>query len=285
MIGVNTYGLTPVMQEDFHGALRHLADTGFDSIEALVIPKKTRKVLHNAVTTEETFPAFAKAVHDYGMTVSSAMIFNRLGPRFLPRTSVLRTLRFLRHTYGIQDFSFNAAFTDAKGARFWAEYLSDLEQELRGDDCHILFHNHDQELNKVCVDGEEMLAMDYFFRLVSPQVLLELDIGWAGNGADEVALAKQYADRIRILHLKDFAHGSKGKYHNPNVPHELFVPIGEGEIRTREVLDMRDNFPQFSGNIIIDQDFSVGDMLQDLRTGYQNVVQMMQKGGREYDIT
>lgn len=279
MIGVNTYGLMPEMQEDFYGVLRRLADIGFDSIEALVIPKKIQAVPLGAVTTEGTFPAFVKAVRDCGMTVSSAMIFNRIEQRFLPRPSILRTIRFLRHTYGIQDFSFNAAFTDAKGARFWAEYLSDLEQELRGDDCHILFHNHDQELNKVCVDGEEMRAMDYFFRLVSPRVLLELDIGWAGNGADEVALAKQYADRVRILHLKDFAQGSKGKYHNPDVPRELFVPIGEGEIRTREVLDMRDSFRQFSGNIIIDQDCSMGDMLQDLRTGYYNVANMMQREG------
>ncbi len=278
MIGVNTYGLMGTMQEDFQGALRHLADTGFDSIEALVIPKKTSKVMHHAVTTETTFPAFAKAVQDHGMTVSSAMIFNRLDPRFLPKPSILRTLRFLRHEYGIRDFSFNGAFIDAKGARFWAEYLSDLAEKLREDDCNIIFHNHDQELNKVCVDGETMLAMDYFFRLVSPEVLLELDIGWAGNGADEVALAKQYADRIRILHLKDFAHGSKGKYHNPNVPEELFVAIGEGEIRTQEVLDMRAQFPKFSGSIIIDQDFSAGNMLEDLRTGYNNVMKMLNKG-------
>ncbi len=278
MIGVNTYGLMPSMQEDFEGSLRHLSETGFDTIEALVIPKKSKKSMHHAVTTELTFPAFAKAVQEHGMTVSSAMVFNRLGPRFLPKKSVLRTIRYLRKEYGIRDFSFNGAFTDAQGAAFWAKYLTDLYLEVRDDDIHIIFHNHDQELNLVTVHGQTMYAMDYFFQLVHPDVLLELDIGWAGNGADEVALARKYADRIRILHLKDFAHGTLGQYHNPNVPHEYFVPIGEGDIRTKEILDMRSDFPNFSGSIIIDQDFSVGDMLEDLRVGYHNVVKMMQKG-------
>lgn len=279
MIGVNTYGLMPSMQEDFEGSLRHLSETGFDTIEALVIPKKSKKSMHNAVTTELTFPAFAKAVQEHGMTISSAMIFNRLGPRFLPKKSILRTLRFLRNEYGIWDFCFNGAFTDAKGAAFWAKYLTDLYLELKDDDINIIFHNHDQELNYVTVDADTMYAMDYFFRLVHPNVLLELDIGWAGNAADEVALAQKYADRIRILHLKDFAHGALGQYHNPNVPHALFVPIGEGDIRTKQILDMRSQFPNFSGSIIIDQDFSVGNMLEDLRVGYNNVIDMMKEGG------
>ena len=275
MLGVNTYGIVGVMQRDFAGTLSFLADTGFEAVEALVIPKKNHRDLPMAITSESSFPAFAKEVKNYGMVIPSVMVFNRKGNRFLPRASVLRTMRVLRQEYGVQDFVFNAAFTDAKGAEFWAEYLSDLADALKKDDGRILFHNHDQELNTVCIDGETMCAMDYFFRLVSPDVLLELDIGWAGNGADEVELSRRYGDSIRILHLKDFAQGSRGKYHNPHVPKELFVPIGAGEIRTKEILNMRDQFPNFSGNVIIDQDFSVQDMLDDLREGYRNVRNMM----------
>lgn len=278
MIAVNAYGLTDVMQKDFAGTLRTLADIGFDAIEGQIVPKKHSGDLPIAVTSEESFPVFAKEAAKYGMTVPSVQVFNRKGTRFLPRKSVLRTIRFLRHECGVAEFAFNAAFTDKPGAEFWADYLSEMAEAVQGDDCRILFHNHDQELNYVDVGEERMYAMDYFFRLASPKVLLELDIGWAGNGTDEVSIAKQYSQRIRILHLKDFARGSLGKFHNPNVPKEMFTPIGEGEIRTREILDLIDSFPVFSGITMIDQDFSPGDILQDLRIGYRNVSRFLNKG-------
>lgn len=275
MIGVNTYGLIDIMQADFTGTLRVLVDTGFEAVEGLVVPKKDHRDLPLAITSESSFPAFAGEVKKYGMTIPSVHVFNRKGNRFLPRESVLRTVRELRHEFGVTDFVFSGAFSDAKGARFWAEYLSDLVQALQGDDCHILYHNHDHELTEICVDGEKVQAIDYFFRLLDRNVLLELDIGWAGNVSDEVVFAKRYADRIRTLHLKDFVHGSRGKYRNPYVPKELFVAIGEGEIKTKEILRLRNSLPNFSGSVIIDQDFSAGNMLEDLQTGFRNVENMM----------
>jgi sugar phosphate isomerase/epimerase len=191
---------------------------------------------------------------------------------------VIRTIRTLSREYGVESFVFSGAFTDTKGARKWAAYLNELAGALEGENCRIVYHNHDQELNLVTVTGRTMTALDYFFSLVREDVLLQLDIGWAGNGADEVALAKQYANRIYSLHLKDFVPGARGMHHNPNIPKALFAPIGEGEIRTAEVLALCDTFPHFSGQIIIDQDFSPTDILQDLKVGYQNVNTMLHEG-------
>lgn len=127
----------------------------------------------------------------------------------------------------------------------------------------------------VTVNGRSMTALDYFFSMLREDVLLQLDIGWAGVGGDEVALAIQYADRIHSLHLKDFIPGTRGNYHNPNVPVERFSAIGAGEIRTAEVLALRDTFSNFRGHIIIDQDYSANSLLEDIRTGYWNLRTML----------
>lgn len=81
-----------------------------------------------------------------------------------------------------------------------AERLEALAERLaeRGYDLH--YHNHDQEF--VDLDGEyayEVLAAE------APNVGLELDLGWAGAaGADPLELAEAYADRIEMLHVKDY---------------------------------------------------------------------------------
>lgn len=278
MIGVNLWGLMPTAREDLPGLLQQLKTIGFDSVESMLIPKKRDSQITGAVSTQENFKTIYNEAKKCGLTVPGVHVFYKVGNRLLPKSSVIRTIRTLSREYGVETFAFSGAFTDAKGARKWAAYLNEITDALAEEPCKILYHNHDQELNLVTVRGKTMTALEYFFDLVDQRVLLELDIGWAGNGGDEMALAKQYADRIYILHLKDFVHGSLGKHHNPDVPKELFAPIGEGAIRTKEILDMRHDFPNFCGHIIIDQDFSATDLLEDLKVGYENVRNMLKEG-------
>ena len=47
------------------------------------------------------------------------------------------------------------------------------------------------------------------------------------------------------------------------MPKERFCAIGDGEIRTAEVLVIRNTFPHFNDSIIIDQDHSTTDILED----------------------
>ena len=121
------------------------------------------------------------------------------------------------------------------------------------------------------INETTMSALDYFFSLAGEKVGLQLDIGWAGVGGDELAIAQKYADRIVSIHLKDFAPGTKGNFKNENMPKERFCAIGNGEIRTAEVLAIRDSFARFNGSIIIDQDHSPTDILEDIRIGCQNI--------------
>lgn len=278
MIGVNLWGLIPNSRQDLPGLLRELKKIGFDSVESMLVPRKKDPYAKGAVSTETNFGSFYREARKQGLDVKSVHVFYKVGKKMLPKTSVIRSIRTLSREYGVESFVFSGAFADVKGARKWAAYLNDLAEALEGEPCKLVYHNHDQELQAVTVKGQTMTALDYFFSLVSKRILLQLDIGWAGMGADEIQMARKYADRIHSIHLKDFVPGTRGNYHSPNVPKERFSPIGEGEIRTAEILAMVDSFPNFGGQILVDQDFSAGDMLQDLHTGYRNVNTMLQNG-------
>lgn len=169
----------------------------------------------------------------------------------------------------------SGVFRDSAGARKWANYLKDIAQAVKPDGCRILYHNHTQEFGEVTIGGVTMTALDYFFTLVGEDILLQLDIGWAGVVTDEVAIAERYRDRIVSIHLKDFIPGTRGVYENITMPEDHFTAIGCGEIQTAQVLALRDQFPHFNGSIIIDQDHSTTDMLEDIRKGRSNLAEML----------
>ena len=125
------------------------------------------------------------------------------------------------------------------------------------------------------INETSISALDYFFSLAGEKIGLQLDIGWAGVNGNELEIAQKYANRIVSIHLKDFVPGTKGNFKNENMPKDRFCAIGNGEIRTAEVLAIRDTFTRFNGSIIIDQDHSPTDILDDIQVGYQNIQQVV----------
>ena len=134
--------------------------------------------------------------------------------------------------------------------------------------CRILYHNHDDEFHNLRGGGN---ALDQFLKKTSPDVLLQIDIGWAGMAGDEYEIVKRYGDKLHTLHLKDFYGQYRGNYTRKNIPDEAFAPIGNGAIRTKACIDLVKTLPNFSGNYIIDQDKSTHGMLEDLKIGYYNL--------------
>lgn len=280
MICVNLWGLIPACEKNLSGTLKKLRENGADAVEGLLVPIKRDPSARGAVTSECGFGELYAESARLGLKIPSVHVFYKVRGRFMPKPSVIRSIRTLSREYGVETFAFSGAFRDKAGAEKWAAYLESIAQALQGENCRILYHNHDQELTKIQVNGEEMFALDHFMRRTSDNIMLQMDIGWAGMGTDEVALAKKYAGRIDSIHLKDFVPGSRGHFHNPDVPAKQFCAIGEGEIRTAEVLNMRHTFPSFSGMIVIDQDFSSGDLLEDIRLGIQNTKAILKETSR-----
>jgi sugar phosphate isomerase/epimerase len=93
-------------------------------------------------------------------------------------------------------------FTTKEGTLGYAEKLQQAGNAITTAGFEYLYHNHDFEFYNV-FDGVcawELLVQNTDAKCVN----YELDIAWVKvGGADEVDMMTRYADRIKVLHLKD----------------------------------------------------------------------------------
>lgn len=113
---------------------------------------------------------------------------------------------------------------DGAGIGEVAALLEDAAQVGADAGVAVGYHNHAFEL-QLRVDGRTALEV---LAELAPSVGIELDLYWAAvGGADPVALARAFGDRLVALHLKD------GPV-TDDVADQ--VPLGEGVLPVREVL-------------------------------------------------
>lgn len=274
MLSVQSFCLKDALGADLPGTIRRLHEIGYDSFEPLLVfDEKQGKKPANLFSFERL--AQLKPILDsYGMAIPTAHAGIGYGNFFMPTPKIISSMRRAHEEYGISRFVVGGMFTTARGARKWAKVCSDVAEAIHPFGCTIVYHNHDVEFKQILVGGRTLTAMDYFMELVSPLVMLQPDIGWVSNAVDEVEYVKQNADRIVSIHLKDLKDGSNA-YTAKNMPTEMFTPIGEGRVHTKEVLALMSSLPHAEGRLVVDQDRSTGDIMDDIARGYQNIQAML----------
>lgn len=272
MIAVQGFGLKNEFEKDLVGTIRKIHEIGFDGIEPLILFQDEQKKMPKNVWARDTQKIAFATMKELGMSIPSAHIGVGFGPFTMPAGMIIKGVLEAHETYGIDTFVMTAPFGSAPVAKQWARLTKTVSDEVVPHGCRILYHNHDDEYHTVRGGGT---AMDLFLKKTSPNVLLQIDIGWAGMAGDEYELVKRYGDKLYTLHLKDFYGQYRGNYTRKNMPDEAFAPIGDGAIRTKEIIGLAKTLPNFSGTYIIDQDKSTRDMLGDLKTGYENVREML----------
>ncbi|SDN23770.1 Sugar phosphate isomerase/epimerase [Halogranum gelatinilyticum] len=91
-------------------------------------------------------------------------------------------------------------FASTESVEAAAERLDAAAAALDDHGLALHYHNHDQEFTDL--DGEPALAT---LVAATENVGFELDLGWVGAaGYDPLAVLDDYADRVRIVHLKDY---------------------------------------------------------------------------------
>lgn len=270
-ISTQTFGLGSEFSRDLIGTIDRLHALGFDGIEPFIMFNEEQGRLPRNLWAQDTLKTAKARMDELGMVIPSAHIGVAFGWFSMPVKTIVRNIRRVHDAFGIQDFVLSGPFATAAQARHWARLCSRVSQQIRPLGCRVLYHNHDDEFRRIASAGDKS-AMDVFLEETDEDVLLQVDIGWAGIAGDEIALVRKYADRIASLHLKDFYPDYRTPaYTRKNMPTEAFAPIGSGAIATREILALRRSLPQFSGNLIIDQDRSAEDMLQALGTGVRDL--------------
>jgi sugar phosphate isomerase/epimerase len=94
-------------------------------------------------------------------------------------------------------------------------------ETLRAEGIQPVFHNHWWELDPAERTWEEILGIH--------GLQLELDLGWAWVAGEDIGeLLRRHADRIRLVHLKDFIETPDG---------HRDVPLGDGQIDFTRVIE------------------------------------------------
>lgn len=271
-----SFGLGQEFTADLTGTIQKLHDIGFDGIEPFVPFIAHQHGLPKNFWSFDTLKTAKEKMDELGMTIPSVHIGVSAGWLAMPVSMIAGKIRMLHEQFGICDFVLSGMFSTLAQARHWAAFLRRLSDAVRPYGCRVLYHNHDDEFCKVFHHGKNTEALEVFLELSGPDVMLQMDIGWAGIAGDEQAAVQRYADRIASLHLKDFYPAYRsGTYSRKNMPTDAFAAIGEGATATKEILAIRQTLPNFGGNVVIDQDKTTGDLLEAIAAGYRNVRPML----------
>ena len=262
---VNTFGLSKVLKKDFDGTLAALKDAGVTGVEPCAVFSPAFGVLRNAfyrcgfsmagldggnwfgrdayVRTERVMRA--------GLTVPSVhCALANASPAVLGRLA--EPALVYAETFGLT-YVVVSLEADAKTAAKFSGPLRRFAETAADRGVTLLYHNHAAEF------ADDALGV---LMGVSPALGLELDVGWAvWAGRDPAELIRTYADRIKVLHLKDVRLGQKGS--------RRFAAVGEGDLPLAKVLRAAKVLPGLPP--VIDQDASGGDIIADIARGAVNI--------------
>ncbi len=271
-IGTQTFGLAKEMTADLTGTLQALHNIGFNAVEPLVLFNDKQGKTPRNLWAQDTLSQALPVMDELGMVIPSIHIGVGYGWLSMPVNMIAKNILSLQEKTGAHDYVISGLFATPAQTKHWAKLMRKVSDAVHPNGARILCHTHDDEFRKISYRSESREAIDVFFELVGPDVMLQLDIGWAAMAGDEVAIATRYADRIASLHLKDFYPSFReGGFNRTTVPESQFAPIGSGAVKHAQVVAMREQFPYFNGSLIIDQDKYAADMLESLKVGYENV--------------
>lgn len=275
-VGVNFFGPKRKLYHDFEGTLSRLKLAGISSAEvciafagggeppkelALKIPPHILKEMKGGIWDLEDAAAKIAAVRAAGLTVISAHVM--LGTLSHPQ-QLLDLLPPMLQLGKEAELSFFvlSPMKDLSGAKPFAPALRELSDALAAEGMTLALHNHELE----CAAEDGVTALDYLLEQC-PNLMLELDVGWAKfAGAHPVELMRKYRDRLVLLHFKDIRADAC-----PENRDSCFTAVGEGSIPLKEIMAEARLCPLTEHGLIIDQDDSPTDILDDLARGADHI--------------
>jgi sugar phosphate isomerase/epimerase len=145
----------------------------------------------------------------------------------------------------------------------FADTLNKVGEKANAAGLKLCYHNHAFEFEpKEGTTGLDVMMKETHKDLVG----LELDIFWVSvAGHKPVELMKKYADRVKLVHLKDKIADLPVQY-NENVPKTAFKEVGHGSIDIPGVLAEAKKIGVT--NYFVEQDQTPGDPLESLKQSF-----------------
>ena len=271
-IGLQLYSVRDSLARDPWGTLARLAEAGFTHLEA---------ANHNALNDPGVgfgvaAPELRSKLANLGLSIIGCHI-NPLAPEILPRAMDYQTE--LGNTQFGCDIEF-FPYGDRDYALRRAELFNKVGELARERGMRFYYHNHFQEFQRI---GDDYVY-DLILANTDPDLVkLEMDTYWMYRGGqDPVAWMKQCADRVILLHQKDFPANAPqplNLFESVVSPTEnidmavfderkdkrCFTEIGTGVLPIQSILDAGGSLPAVE-YLILEQDHTAMDEIESVRT-------------------
>ena len=274
-IGVQMMMLKDKVEElGAYEVFKRLKEMGYRSVEISQIPM-----------TAENVEAMRKASEDFDIEI--AAMSASLEPMMPGQPGEYLTTGFDKIVADCKTLNCNflrigmLPFTSMGSREKTLEFVrrcDEIAERLAEHDIELYYHNHHIEFVKY--EGEYLLDI---IRDNTKYMGFELDVHWIHRGGeDPIRVIKNYKDRIKLLHLKDFriaeivlpeeGSGRKGFMESfANVVQ--FAEVGEGNLPMKEIIDT--GLECGSEYFIVEQDDQYGrDPFDCLATSRDNLIEM-----------
>ncbi len=211
-LGIQLYTVGNELQKDFAGTLRQLAAIGYEDVELAGFHG------HSAAALRSMFKAAGlqcRSAH-YGVDELEQRLDQLLDDaRTLELKYIVCAYPRVSEKATLDEWKWNADFYNRVGARVAAA------------DLIFAYHNHNLEFREVA----GTTGFDVLMKHIDPAVVkVQLDCGWVATaGLNPAEMITRYADRVRLLHLKDL---KRGFTRNTDMQIET-TAIGEGVMNWR----------------------------------------------------
>jgi sugar phosphate isomerase/epimerase len=211
-LGLELYSVRDELPKDYAGTLKKVAALGYREVEAAGFYGHSAADVKAAMAGAGLHCVSAHYSMDLlSKTLDEIIAFHKvLGAEYILCSypgHKSPPAKGGEHTFSLEDWHWNAEQFNRFGAK------------VKAAGFRFGYHNHTPEF--VAVDG--VTPYDELMKLTDPAlVTFEMDCGWViVGGGDPVALLHKYANRISLLHVKDF---------QPDVTPPHAAQLGHGRI-------------------------------------------------------
>ncbi|MDF2943635.1 MAG: Xylose isomerase domain protein barrel [Herbinix sp.] len=279
--GVQIFGCLAECKKNPDLFFKALAEAGYKQIEPCILFDDPVKMVENARVTGNEFmerladniwkpeevPEYIQLMEKYGLKLSSVHVFANNMNQVADK--MIETAKKNKISSYIVNCNQQTIVTDYDA---FASDCCNLSATLRDYGIDLWIHNNGVEIKtRVEHNGKQVPILSAILDLCkNAKVGAQIDVGWVlYGGIDPVKYLNEVKEYVRSIHFKDlkkdFAIRSDG---------DIFACLGDGALKVKEILEC---VPLNSDiTVLIDQDASDGDIMEDMRKSYQVLYEAFQ---------
>ncbi|WP_284295230.1 sugar phosphate isomerase/epimerase family protein [Leuconostoc litchii] len=221
--------------------LKNIKASGYDAIELNDYMIHKPSLLVKMMTQFAGMPVgnggnlnWHKLVKESGLSVIS--LHSDLGSLEKDPDAVIKTAKSFHTDTVVITGMYRFDYSSLKDVNQLSERLNKVGKKLAKNNIHLLYHNHNSELQKVTTNKT---AYDVIIERTDPRyVNFEFDSYWMTDGGANVpAIMKKLGHRMKLWHITDRGHTKKGPYITPILSQDS-TELGNGNMDLNTLSDI-----------------------------------------------